>query len=61
MTEQDHRPQPGQSYWNDEGEDTEIAEVVSENEDGTFTVTDEDGEQAVISWNIAAERWEVDA
>jgi hypothetical protein len=47
-------------YYNDEGEDTEITEIVAQ-EDGAWRVTDEDGEEAVIRWSHLTERWEVDA
>lgn len=54
------RPQAGNTFWNDAGEDFEIAEVVQDLEDGVFEVVDNDGETANIRWNKEDERWEVD-
>ena len=61
MPEEQRRPTAGTTFWNDEGEDSEVAEVLEDQEDGRFLVADEDGEQAVIKWNTEEARWEVDA
>jgi hypothetical protein len=56
------RPQPGEMYWSDDDEDVEIAEILEDNTDeGTFKIVDEDGDEAIIKWHTANERWEVDA
>lgn len=60
MNDEKRRPSPGQMYWTEDDEDVEIAEVTKEFEDETFVVADEDGEEAVIKWNVDSERWEVD-
>lgn len=59
-SEAQKRPTPGEVYWNSEDEDTEIAEIFTDNDDGSFNVADEDGEEAKIKWNPGNERWEVD-
>jgi hypothetical protein len=61
MSDEKKRPTPGEMYYTDEDEDTEIAEILAEDEDGSFKVADEDGEEAQIRWSTANERWEVDA
>jgi hypothetical protein len=61
MSDEKRRPTPGEMYYTDEDEDTEIAEIISENDDGSFKVADEDGEEAHIRWSTSNERWEVDA
>lgn len=56
----DKEPKAGETYYDSEGEDFEIAEVVGQPEPGVFSVVDEDGEDANIKWSTEADRWEVD-
>lgn len=53
-------PKAGQTFFSDEGEEYEIAEVLHQ-EEGTenWRVTDEDGDEAVIVWSVLNERWEI--
>lgn len=53
-------PSAGQTYYTEDGEENEIVEVLSKNEDeNVFTVVDEDGDEASIKWSESNERWEV--
>lgn len=60
-TNEARRPTAGNTYWDDDDNEAEIAEVIEDQSDGRFKIVDEDGEEAIIVWNTEDERWVVDA
>jgi len=54
---EERRPQPGNSFWAEDGEDYEIAEVLTDLPNGQFKVVDDDGDEAVIVWDTENEQW----